>query len=46
LTIKGCEHLTLQGKAERTVTVQPGEEKAQGDLSHLCEHLMGTVKKM
>ena len=39
--IKGQEHLFPWGKAERAGTVQPGEEKAQGDLIHVYKYRMG-----
>lgn len=35
-----------QGEAEREGTIQPGQEKAQGDLIHVYKYLVGGVKKM
>lgn len=31
----------MSGKAERTDAVQLEEEKAQGDLTHVCKYLIG-----
>lgn len=40
--IKGLEHLSYApGEAERADTVQPGERKAQGDLTNVYKQLMG-----
>jgi len=35
----------LQGGAERAGSVQPGEEKAQGDLRTIFQYLEGGCKK-
>jgi len=35
-----------RGEAARAGVVQPGEEKVQGDLTHVSKYLMGEVKKM
>ena len=43
--IKGLESLTYKERL-RAGTVQPGEEKPQGDLIHVYKHLMGYVNKM
>jgi len=39
--MQGLEHLSLGGKAERVGAVQPGEEKAAGDLTSVCKYLQG-----
>lgn len=35
----------MQGEAERDGTIQPGEEKVQGDLISMCKYLMGGPKE-
>jgi len=42
--IKGLEHL-MRRKAERAGTVQPGEEKAQGDLINVYKFLKGGCRE-
>lgn len=42
--IKGLGYLSVNG-TERAGVAHPGEEKALGDLSSVCECLMGGVKK-
>lgn len=43
---KGTGPSVICGEAERTGTVQVGEQKAQGELNHVYKYLTGRVKKM
>ena len=38
---EGAGASLLRGKAERAGIVQPGEEKAQGNVSCVCKYLVG-----
>lgn len=42
---KGIEKPDLGGEAERAGAVQPGDEKAQGNLIYVCKYLIGESKK-
>jgi len=45
VNVSGTGTSLLGGKAERAGTVQPGEEKAQGDLSNVYKYLQGGCRE-